>query len=332
VTADKPRVFVSRKIPDAGLEPLRRRCDVTMWPHERPPTADELIAACRGMDALVCLLTEKIDAGVLAAAPTLKIVANVAVGFDNLDIDAGTAAGVIMTNTPGVLDDTTADLAFALLMAAARRLPEGDRLVRSGRWDGWGIMQLLGHDVHHGRLGIVGFGRIGRGVARRARGFEMKVSYHDAQRVPADVEREFGATYLPFEELLAESDFVSVHVPLTPETHHLIDRRALKRMKPTAVLINTSRGPVIDESALVDALRERVIAAAGLDVYEHEPKLAAGLADVPNVVLLPHIGSASFATRGKMAQIAAENVIALFDGKTPPTALNPQVLASQRPS
>lgn len=328
----KPRVFVSRKIPEAGIEPLRRRCDVTVWPHDRPPTRDELIAACNGMDALVCLLTEKVDAGVLAAAPSLKIVANIAVGFDNLDVEAGTAAGVVMTNTPGVLDDTTADLAFALLMAAARRLPEGDRLVRSGRWDGWGIMQMLGHDVHHAKLGIVGFGRIGRGVARRARGFDMKVSYHDAQPVPAEVERELGAVYLPFDELLSTSDFVSVHVPLTAETHHLIDRSALQRMKPTAVLINTSRGPVIDEAALVVALRDGVIAAAGLDVYEHEPQLAAGLAYLPNAVLLPHIGSASFATRGKMAQIAAENVIALFDGRPPPTALNPQVLASQRPT
>jgi len=273
-------------------------------------------------------LTEKIDARVLAALPTVKIVANVAVGFDNLDVAAGTAAGVIMTNTPGVLDETTADLAFALLMVTARRLVEGDKLIRSGRWGGWGIMQLLGHDVHHATLGIVGFGRIGRGVAKRAQGFAMKVNYYDAQPVPPDMARELNVSYLPFEELLRSSDFVSLHVPLMPETHHLIDARALRQMKPSAILINTSRGPVVDEAALVQALRDGVIAGAGLDVYEHEPKLTPGLVDLPNVVLLPHIGSASFATRDKMAVIAAENVVAFFSGRMPPTALNPEVLQS----
>lgn len=326
----KASVFVSRQIPKAGLDLLRKHCDVNVWPHDRAPTTKELIANCRDKDALVCLLTEKIDAAVLAAAPRLRIVANVAVGFDNLDVAAGTAAGVIMTNTPGVLDETTADLAFALLMATARRIAEGDRLVRSGTWMGWDIMQLLGHDVHHAKLGIVGFGRIGRGMARRARGFAMEVSYHDAQRVPAGVEQELSAKFVPFEQLLRESDFISVHVPLMPETHHLIDARALRMMKPTAILINTSRGPVIDEAALVAALRDGAIAGAGLDVYEHEPKLTSGLAALPNVVLLPHIGSASIATRGKMAEIAAQNVIAFFEGRTPPTALNPQVLSKTR--
>lgn len=324
----RPQVFVSRKIPDAGLDLLRKHCEVVVWPHERAPATEELIAGCKGKDALVCLLTEKIDEKVLAAAPTLKIVANVAVGFDNLDVAAGTKAGVIMTNTPGVLDETTADLAFALLMAAARRLVEGDKLARSGSWGGWGIMQLLGQDVHHASLGIVGFGRIGRGVAKRAQGFAMKVSYYDAQPVPPDVARELGATYLPFEDLLRTSDFVSLHVPLLPQTHHLINAEALRLMKPTAVLINTSRGPVIDEAALVQSLREGVIAGAGLDVYEHEPQLAPGLADLPNVVVLPHIGSASHATRDKMAVIAADNVIAFFAGLPPPTALNPEVLQS----
>jgi len=324
----RPQVFVSRKIPDAGLDLLRKHCGVVVWPHERAPSTEELIAECKGKDALVCLLTEKIDERVLSAAPTLKIVANVAVGFDNLDVAAGTKAGVIMTNTPGVLDETTADLAFALLMATARRLVEGDKLVRSGSWGGWGIMQLLGQDVHHANLGIVGFGRIGRGVAKRAQGFAMKVNYYDAQPVPPDVARELGAVYLPFEDLLRTSDFVSLHVPLLPQTHHLINAEALSLMKPTAVLINTSRGPVIDEAALVQALRDGVIAGAGLDVYEHEPQLAPGLADLPNVVVLPHIGSASHATRDKMAVIAAENVIAFFAGLPPPTALNPEVLQS----
>ena len=326
----KPAVFVSRDIPQSGLELLRKHCDVTVWPHDRPATRDELIANCQGKDALVCLLTDKVDAALLAAAPSLKIVANVAVGFDNLDVAAGTAAGVVMSNTPGVLDDTTADLAFALLMATARRLVEGDKLTRSGTWGGWGIMQLLGQDVHHAKLGIVGFGRIGRGVARRARGFDMAVSYNDAVRAPAEVEQELQVTFVPLDRLLRESDFISLHVPLMPQTHHLIDAAALRQMKKNAVLINTSRGPVIDEAALVEALRSGVIAAAGLDVYENEPMLADGLAALPNAVLLPHIGSASIATRSKMAEIAAENVIAYFEGRTPPTALNPDVLKQPR--
>jgi glyoxylate reductase len=234
----------------------------------------------------------------------------------------------VLTNTPGVLDDTTADLAFALLLSTARRLPEGDRLVRSGTWSGWGIMELLGHDVHHAKLGIVGFGRIGRGVAKRASGFSMQVSYSDAIRAPAEVERDLGVQYVPLDQLLRESDFISLHVPLMHETHHLINAAALAKMKKTAILINTSRGPVIDEAALVAALREGTIAAAGLDVYEHEPKITPGLLDLENVVLLPHIGSASVATRSKMAEMAARNVISYFAGETPPNALNPQVLAS----
>ncbi len=309
---------------------LRAHCDVTVWPHDRAPNRDELIENCKGKNALVCLLTERVDAALLAAAPTLKIVANVAVGFDNLDVKAATAAGVVMSNTPGVLDDTTADLAFALLMATARRLAEGDRLTRSGSWTGWGIMQLLGQDVHHARLGIVGFGRIGRGVARRARGFEMSVCYHDAVRAPAEVERELGVTYVPMEQLLRESDFISLHVPLLPQTRHLIDATALRMMKKTAILVNSSRGPVIDEAALVEALSNGVIAGAGLDVYENEPALAPGLASLPNAVLLPHIGSASVATRNKMAEIAAQNVIAFFAGGVPPTALNPEALSKAR--
>jgi len=312
------------------LDMLRERCDVTVWPHDRAPSRAELIDSCRGKDALVCLLTERVDSGVLAAAPTVRIVANVAVGFDNLDVAAGTAAGVVMSNTPGVLDDTTADLAFALLMATARRLCEGDRLMRTGTWGGWGIMQLLGQDVHHAKLGIVGFGRIGRGLARRARGFDMLVSYHDAVRAPQEVEQELGVSFVALEALLRDSDFVSLHVPLLPQTQHLIDAAALRSMKKTAVIVNTSRGPVIDETALVQALRDGVIAGAGLDVYEREPQLASGLAELQNVVLLPHIGSASVATRSKMAEIAAQNVLAFFAGQPPPTALNPEVLAQRR--
>lgn len=325
----RPSVFVTRVIPDAGLSLLREHFDVTVWPHDRSPSREELIEQARGKDALVCLLTEKIDGDVLAALPTVKIVANVAVGFDNLDVAAGTAAGVVMSNTPGVLDETTADLAFALLMASARRLVEGDRLMRTGTWGGWGIMQLLGHDVHHAVLGIVGFGRIGRAVARRASGFSMKVLYSDAIPAPPEVERELGVRRASMDELLAAADFVSVHVPLLKETHHLIDAAALKKMKPTAHLINTSRGPVVDEAALVAALRDGVIAGAGLDVYEFEPKASPELLRMNNVVVLPHIASASYATRGKMAEIAARNVIAFFAGEVPPTALNPDVLKSK---
>jgi glyoxylate reductase len=275
---------------------------------------------------LVCLLTEKIDASILAEMPSVKIVANVAVGFDNFDVPAATAAGVVMSNTPGVLDDTTADLAFALLMAAARRLGEAERVMRSGTWGGWGIMQLMGQDVHHATLGIVGFGRIGRGVARRAAGFGMQILYTDAVPVPADVAAGLNARFVPMDELLAKSDFVTLHVPLMESTHHLINAAALRKMKKTAVLVNTSRGPVVEEAALADALRTGVIAAAGLDVYEHEPSISPALAALENVVLLPHIGSASVATRGKMAEIAARNVVAFFAGEAPPTALNPEVL------
>jgi glyoxylate reductase len=324
----RPSVFVSRVIPDAGLDLLRANFDVDVWPHDRAPSREELIAACKGKDALVCLLTEKIDASVLAAMPSVKIVANVAVGFDNLDVQAATAAGVVMSNTPGVLDDTTADLAFALLMAAARRLGEAERVMRSGTWGGWGIMQLMGQDVHHATLGIVGFGRIGRGVARRAAGFGMRIIYTDAQPVPADVAAELHASFVSMDELLKTADFVTLHVPLMPGTHHLIDAAALKKMKKTAVLVNTSRGPVVEEAALANALKNGVIAAAGLDVYEHEPSISPELAALENVVLLPHIGSASVATRSKMAEIAARNVIAFFAGEAPPTALNPEVLAA----
>jgi glyoxylate reductase len=326
MTPSLPRVFVSRVIPEAGLVLLRQHTAAEVWPHDRAPTREELVQGCRDADALVCLLTEKVDAEVLAAAPRLKIVANVAVGFDNLDIAAGTKAGVVMTNTPGVLDDTTADLAFALLLCAARRLAEGDRLTRTGTWGGWGIMQLLGHDVHHATLGIVGFGRIGRGVARRAAGFDMTVLYADEYPAPPEIERELHATRVPMDELLTRSDFITLHTPLLPGTRHLIDAAVLKKMKSTACVINTSRGPVIDEAALVEALRSGVIAGAGLDVYENEPKLTPGLLELENVTLLPHIGSASYATRGKMAEMAARNVIAYFNGEAPPNALNPEAL------
>ena len=321
------RIVVTRRIPDPALALLDPAGDVWVSPHDRPLQTAELHAAVAGADAVVALLHDRVNEAFLAAAgPSLRVVANVAVGYDNLDVAAGTAAGVVMSNTPGVLDETTADLAFALLMASARHIVEGDRLMRTGTWGGWGIMQLLGHDIHHATLGIVGFGRIGRCVARRAAGFSMTVLYSDAFPAPPEIERELGVRRVSMDELLAASDFVSVHVPLMKETHHLIDAAALAKMKPTAHLINTSRGPVVDEAALAQALRAGTIAGAGLDVYEYEPKVTPELVELDNVVLLPHIASASYATRGKMAEIAARNVIAFFAGEMPPTALNPDVV------
>ena len=269
----------------------------------------------RDKEALVCLLTEKVNDELLQAAPKLRIAANVAVGFDNIDVPACTKGGVVATNTPGVLDETTADFAWTLLMAVARRLGEGDALARSGDWKGWDLDQLVGTDVWGKTLGIVGFGRIGRAMARRSSGFQMRVIYTDAVRAPAEVEKE----------LLAESDFISVHVPLLPETRGLFNATKFERMKRTAFLINTSRGPVVDEAALVAALESGTIAGAALDVFEKEPAIHPGLRR-SNVVLAPHIASASLETRTKMACMAAENVIALLQGRRPANVLNPEVL------
>jgi glyoxylate reductase len=266
-----------------------------------------------------------VDEELLRAAPKLRIAANVAVGFDNIDVPACTKRGVVATNTPGVLDETTADFAWTLLMAVARRIGEGEQLARSGNWKGWDLDQLVGTDVWGKKLGLVGFGRIGRAVARRAAGFQMKVIYTDAIRAPLDVEKELKAEHRDFNAVLAEADFVSVHVPLLADTRGLFDGAKFSKMKPTAFLINTSRGPVVDEAALVHALESGKIAGAALDVYENEPFIHAGLKR-PNVVLAPHIASASLETRTKMASIAAENVVKLFKGQRPPNMLNPEVL------
>jgi len=276
-------------------------------------------------EGLICLLTEKVNEDLLREAPNLRIAANVAVGFDNIDVAACTKRGVVATNTPGVLDETTADFAWTLLMAVARRLSEGEALARSGNWKNWDLDQLVGTDVWGKTLGIVGFGRIGRAVARRASGFQMKVIYTDAVRPAEEVEKELKVEFREMNALLAESDFISVHVPLLPETRGLFDSPKFYRMKPTAFLINTSRGSVVDEAALVAALESGKIAGAGLDVYENEPFIHPGLKRA-NVVLAPHIASASLETRTKMACIAAENVVALFTGKRPPNVLNPEVL------
>ena len=314
------KVLVTREIPEAGLR-LLETFDVTVL-SEGPPERGELLEAVRGAAGILPTVTEKIDAEVMdAAGEGLRIIANMAVGYDNVDVEAATERGVVVTNTPEVLNETTADTAFMLLLAAARRLGEAERLLRSGGWDAWGPKQLTGPDVWGKTLGVVGFGRIGQALARRAKGFDMDLAYHDQYR-DEDAEGELGARFLEFEELLRTSDFVSIHTPLTPETTHLIGAEELDNMKPEAVLVNTSRGPVVDEAALADALAEGRIFAAGLDVYENEPEVNPKLLELENVVLAPHIGSASIETRDKMAALAAENLAAVLRGEQPKTPVN----------
>ena len=314
------KVLVTREIPDAGLR-LLEDFEVTVL-SESSPERGQLLEAVRGAVGILPTVTEKMDAEVMdAAGDGLKVIANMAVGYDNIDVEAATERGVVVTNTPEVLNETTADTAFMLLLAAARRLGEAERLLRSGGWDAWGPKQLTGPDVWGKRLGVVGFGRIGQALARRTRGFDMDLVYHDQYRNEG-AERELGARYLELDELLRTSDFVSIHTPLTPETTHLIGADELERMKPEAVLVNTSRGPVVDESALADALVEGRIFAAGLDVYEEEPEVHPKLLELENVVLAPHIGSASIETRDKMAALAAENLAAVLRGEEPKTPVN----------
>jgi glyoxylate reductase len=314
------KVLVTREIPEAGLR-LLEDLDVTVL-SESPPERDELLEAVSGAAGILPTVTEKIDAEVMdAAGENLKIVANMAVGYDNVDLEAANERGVVVTNTPEVLNETTADTAFMLMLAASRRLGEAERLLRSGGWDAWGPKQLIGPDVWGKTLGVVGFGRIGQALARRARGFDMDLAYHD-QYPNEDAQRELGARFLELEELLGTSDFVSIHTPLTPETTHLIGAEELRKMKPGAVLVNTSRGPVVDEAALAEALAERRIFAAGLDVYENEPEVHPRLLELENVVLAPHIGSASIETRDKMAVLAAENLAAVLRGEQPKTPVS----------
>jgi glyoxylate reductase len=323
----KPRVFVSRVIPEEGLARVREATDATIWEGELPPPRDDLLRAVGGCDGILTLLTDKVDDELLdRAGPQLKVVSNFAVGFDNIDVPACTRRKLPVGNTPGVLTETTADLAWALLMAAARRLVEGDRYVRDGKWKTWGPMLLMGPDVHGATLGIVGFGRIGQAVARRAKGFGMRIVYHDLQRVPKSVEAEFDATYMTLEGLLGESDFVSLHTVLSAETKGLINAERLGWMKPKAILVNTSRGPVVDSLALVDALKAGTIAAAALDVTDPEPLPADHpLVGLDNCLVVPHIASASRATRGKMASMAAANLLAGLRGERLPTPVNPEV-------
>lgn len=324
----KPKVLATRPLFPAAQEILNANCEMEYWTKPERIPKEELLRKVKDKEGLVCLLTEKVNLELLSAAPKLRIASNVAVGFDNIDVDACTKRGVVATNTPGVLDETTADFAWTLLMAVSRRLIEGENLARSGNWKGWDLDQLVGTDVWGKTLGIVGFGRIGKAMARRALGFNMKVVYADAVRAPEAVEKELKATYRGMTDLLAESDFVSVHVPLLPETRGLFDAPRFFKMKPTAYLINTSRGPVVDEAALVHALESGKIAGAALDVFENEPFIHPGLKR-PNVVLTPHIASASVETRTKMACMAAENVVALFKGQRPANMLNPDVLKAR---
>ena len=322
----RPNVYVTRMLPAEAIEKLQQHCDVEINLDDRVLTREELLAKVQGRDAVLCLLTDNIDDEVLAAAgPQCKIFANYAVGYNNIDVAAATARRVIITNTPGVLTDATADLAWALLFSTARRIVESDTYTRAGKFEGWGPMLFLGRDITGKTLGIIGAGRIGANFAKKSKGFEMKLLYHDVQP-NAQFEAETGATFVDFDTLLKESDFVSVHVPLMPSTKHLINERAFKLMKPTAILINSSRGPVVDEKALVTALRDGEIWGAGLDVYEDEPLLAPGLADLPNAVIVPHIASATIETRTKMGLMAVENILAVFNGETPPNCVNPEVL------
>jgi glyoxylate reductase len=324
-----PSILISRMLPKEAVARARSRAEVDLHEADRPLGRTELIARLNGRQGLVCLITDAIDAPLLAACPDLKVVANVAVGFNNIDVPAATKRGVVVTNTPDVLTETTADFAWTLLMATARRVVEADRYVREGKFTQWEFMLLLGGDIHGKTLGIIGFGRIGRAMARRARGFDMRILYQDAVAADPATERELRATRTDTATLLRESDFVTLHTPLLPETRHLINAQSLKTMKTTAYLVNASRGPVVDEAALAQALKEGWIAGAGIDVFEKEPDVHPALMGLPNAVLAPHIASASSDTRLKMANLAVDNCLAVLEGKTPPTPVNPEALGQR---
>jgi lactate dehydrogenase-like 2-hydroxyacid dehydrogenase len=320
------RIFVTRQLPGPAVEELRGIGEVRVSPEDRALTRAELRDGVRDADALLCLLTDRVDGEVMDESPRLKVVSNVAVGYDNIDVEAATVRGIFVTNTPRVLTETVADLTWALILGTARRVVEADRFLRAGRWQSWSPTLLAGNDVHRRTLGVVGLGQIGTAVARRAHGFGMQVLYYDVDR-KAEAESELGLTYTALDGLLREADYVTVHVPLNPATHHLIGDREIGLMRQSAYLINTSRGPVVDEEALVHALKEGRIAGAGLDVFEHEPlDPSSPLVDLDNVVLLPHIGSATLATRAAMASLAAECIIAVLGGRVPPALVNRELL------
>jgi glyoxylate reductase len=310
-------IFCTRTIPEVGIDLLRSEADLTVFEEDRQITKEELIEGVRDADALLCLLSDPVDADVIAAAPHLRCISSYAVGYNNIDVEAARARGITVTNTPGVLTEATADIAFALMLDVARRTTESDAWLRKGMFAGWAPKLFLGLDLTEKTLGIVGAGRIGQALARKAAGaFRMRVLYHNRSR-DEGFERDTAAQYVEMETLLREADVISLHVPLSTETRHLIDSRALDMMKPTAILINTARGPVVDEAALITALREKRIFGAGLDVYEDEPRIPAELIALPNTVLLPHIGSASVDTRNRMAAMAARNALDVLAGREP---------------
>jgi len=321
----KPAVLVTKRIFPQAIAYLKEHAELDYAESDDGMAAEELAQRIRGKQAVVSQLTDKFTAPVLETLAGIRAICNVAVGYDNIDVPSATRCGILVTHTPDVLTDTTADFAFTLLLAAARRVVEGHHFVHSGEWTKWRVDLLVGQDVHHRTLGIFGMGRIGQAVARRAKGFSMRIIYHDTRPAPEAIEKELGLELVSAEQLLREADFVSLHVPLMPETRHMIGAREFRMMKPTAIFVNTSRGPVVDEPALAEALAQHVIAGAGIDVYENEPRVDAGLLRLENVVLAPHIASASVDTRIKMSMMAAENAVAAIEGRRPPNLLNPEV-------
>ncbi len=320
----KPRLLVTREVFDETLHYLAQHCEVESNQQDVPLDPETLAQRLEDKVGVMCCLTDRIDEQLLTRCPRLKVVANIAVGYNNIDLDACTARGVMATNTPEVLTDTTADLAFALILATARRLTEGEAYIRAGQWSGWYLKQLLGVDVHHATLGIIGMGRIGRVIARRAQGFEMRVIYHNRVRLAADIEQALKATYVSKDELLEQADFVILQMPYMPQTHHLIGAAELKKMKSSAILINVTRGGIVDDAALVRALKDGTIRGAGLDTFEGEPQLNPEFLELKNVVLVPHIGSSTETTRRAMAMTAAKNAVAVLSGSVPPNFLNPE--------
>ena len=317
------KIFMTRRLPLEAIEMLKEH-ELEIYSGDAPPCKDEIIAGIAGKDVLISLLTDTIDRDVIDASPNLKIIANYAVGYDNIDVEYATRKGIVVTNTPGVLTETVADLTWALMLSIARRICEGNDFIHQGKFKGWAPLLMLGGDVYGKTLGIIGAGRIGRAVAKRAKGFNMHVIYYSKHR-NEEMERECNAKYVSFDELISNADFISLHVPLTEETYHMIGWNELKKMKPTAYLINTARGKCIDEEALYKALKKGIIAGAALDVFENEPSIHSGLKKLKNVILTPHIGSASLETRTKMAIMVAENVLAVLNGKKAPNCVNPEV-------
>ena len=324
----QPKIYITRRIPESGIKLLQESCDVEIWDSDDVVPRDVFLKAISDKDAVLCLLTDKVDAETMDVAKNVKIFANMAVGFDNIDVEECTKRGVMASNTPGVLTGTTADFAFTLLMSAARRIREGHEFVQAGKWETWGPLLLMGQDIHHATLGLIGLGRIGTEMARRGQGFSMRVLYNDVVR-REDLEQELGLEYADFDTVLQESDFVSMHVPYMPATHHLISTEQLAMMKQTAVLINTARGPIVDPQALYTALKSGEIWAAGLDVTDPEPiPMDDPLLTLDNCLIAPHIASASFNTRSDMSELAANNILAALSGERPPTILNPDVLGN----